>query len=187
LSFRFGNKVTDDVIDYDVAIVGGGPAGLSSAIRLKQLAKKTGKELTVCLIEKGKQIGSHSISGLVLDPRALNELFPKIKKEEIPNIEKAKLQDVVYHFISKNRRLRIPSILHPKQLNNDKNYLISLGHLTEWLATKAEELGVHIFPENAGKEVLYDKNGDVCGVRTGERGILKTGKKGEMYMPGMDI
>jgi len=133
------------------------------------------------LIEKGKQIGAHSISGMILDPRPLKELFPDIKKEEIPNIELAKITDKIYHFINKKTRIKIPGFLHPKQLDNRNNYLISLGHLNEWLALKAEELGVHIFPENAGKEFVFDKNGNVAGVVLGDKGVKKSGKKGEMY------
>lgn len=150
---------------YDVVTVGAGPAGLSAAIRLKQLALEKGTDLSICVVEKGAEVGAHILSGNVFEPRALNELFPKWKEEINENFP-LKTQPASDRFLvlSETGSLEIPHFLLPSQLHNEGNYIISLSQFVRWLGSKAEELGVEIFPGFAADEVLYKSNGAVCGV-----------------------
>ena len=165
-------------MNFDVLIVGGGPSGLSAAIKLKQLSK----ELSVCLIEKGSEIGSHILSGAVLEPRALNELIPNWKDIENPIDTPVKSDQFI--FLTKNNAFNLPC---PPQMKNHNNYIISLGNFCRWLASQAEGLGVEIYPGFPASEIIYDENSNVKGVITGDLGIDKNNSKTESYTPGMKL
>lgn len=149
-------------MSYDVVTVGAGPAGLAAAIRLKQLAIKAGSELSICVVEKGAEVGAHILSGNVFEPHALNELFPNWKELGAPLVTKA--GDDTFLILTEKDSYAIPHFLLPPQLHNEGNYIISLSQLVRWLATQAEELGVEIYSGFAADEVLYDESGGVRGV-----------------------
>ena len=169
-------------MEYDVVVVGAGPAGLAAAIRLKQLAAAAGGELSVCVIEKGSEVGAHILSGAVFEPRALDELFPDWQERGAPLVTAAGEDRFLY--LTKDRAFRLPT---PPQMHNHGNYIISLGNLCRWLAQEAEALGVEIYAGFAGAEVLYDDEGRVRGVATGDMGIGKDGEPTERYTPGVEL
>jgi electron-transferring-flavoprotein dehydrogenase len=169
-------------MEYDVMIVGAGPAGLAAAIRLKQLAAGAGAELAVCVIEKGSEVGAHILSGAVFEPRALNELIPDWRERGAP-LNTPAIEDR-FLYLTRNRALRLPT---PPQMHNAGNYIISLGNLCRWLAEQAEELGVEIYPGFAAAEVLYDADGRVQGVATGDMGVGRDGEPNESYTPGVEL
>lgn len=169
-------------MEFDVVIVGGGPSGLSAAIRLKQLAQADGNEIAVCVIEKGSEIGAHILSGAVIEPRALNELIPDWKEKGAPLNTPA--TDDNFLFLTEKKAFKLPT---PPQMHGAGNYIVSLGNVCRWLAQQAEELGVEIYPGFAGAEVLYDENGAVRGVATGDMGLTRDGEQGPMYQPGMEL
>ena len=169
-------------MQYDVVIVGAGPAGLAAAIRLKQLSAEKGRELGVCVIEKGSEVGAHILSGAVVEPRALNELIPDWKEKGAPLNTPA--GEDRFQFLTATRAFRLPT---PPQMNNHGNYIVSLGNVCRWLATQAEGLGVEIYPGFAAAEVLYDEAGRVRGVATGNMGVGKDGQPTANFTPGVEL
>ena len=171
---------------YDVVIVGAGPAGLSAAIRLKQLAAEKDAELTVCVLEKGSEVGAHILSGAVIDPKSLDELIPDWKEKGCP-LADVPVTDNQHWMLSKTGKISVPHFLTPPFMHNKGTYTGSLGNLCRWLATQAEELGVEIFPGFAAAEILYNDDGSVKGVATGDMGVARDGTHKPDYTPGLEI
>jgi len=169
-------------MEFDVVIVGGGPSGLSAAIKLKQLATEKGEDISVCLIEKGSEVGAHILSGAVLEPRSLNELLPNWQELGAP-LDTPVEQDK-FMFLTEKGSFGLPT---PPQMHNKGNYIISLGNFCRWLGEQAEALGVEVYPGFPAASVLYHEDGSVRGVATGDMGIGKDGEKTDSYMPGMDL
>ena len=171
---------------YDVVIVGAGPAGLSAAIRLKQLAAEKEAELSVCVLEKGSEVGAHILSGAVIDPRALDELLPDWRNDGCPLAE-VPVTENIHWVLTKNGKFNLPHLWTPPFLHNKGTYTGSLGNLCRWLAGKAEELGVEIFPGFAAAEILYNEDGSVKGVATGDMGVARDGTHKPDYQPGLEL
>ena len=171
-----------EAMEFDVVIVGAGPSGLATAIRLRQLCAEHEQELSVCILEKGSEVGAHILSGAVIEPRALDELIPDWKDKGAPLNTPAKEDHFLY--LTASRAIRLPT---PPQMHNDGNYIISLGNLCRWLGSQAEDMGVEIFPGFAAAEVLYHEDGSVKGVATGDMGIGRDGQPKAGHEPGVEL
>ncbi len=174
--------MTREAMEYDVVIVGAGPSGLTTAIRLKQLAEKAGKELSVCVVEKGSEVGAHILSGAVIEPRALAELFPDWKERGAPLNTPVTADRFL--FLTTDKAYKLPT---PPQMHNEGNFIVSLGNVVRWLGEQAEALGVEIYPGFAASEVLFNADGSVKGIATGDMGVEKNGEPGPNYQPGIEL
>ena len=180
-----GESPEREAMEYDVVIVGGGPAGLAAAIRLKQLAAEKGQEIAVCLLEKGSEVGAHILSGAVMDPRGLNELLPDWQEMGAPVTTKVTADKFL--FLSEKGGRQVPNLLLPGCFQNHGNYIISLGNLCRWLAEQAEALGVEIYPGFAAAELVLDDKGAVKGVATGDMGVGRDGEQTGNYQQGIEL
>ena len=173
-------------MEFDVVIVGGGPAGLATACRLMQLAEETGTELMVCLVEKGSEVGAHILSGAVLAPRALNELYPDAREQGAP-LGVPVTDDLFYYLVNGTNRVLLPSWTVPKETKNDGNTTLSLGNLCRWMGEQAENAGVNVFPGFAASEILYNDDGSVKGVATQDMGVDAGGARKATFEPGYEL
>jgi electron-transferring-flavoprotein dehydrogenase len=173
-------------MEVDVVIVGAGPSGLATACRLGQIAQESGQELSVVVVEKGSEVGAHILSGAVLEPRALTELFPNWEELGAP-LNAPVTEDEIYYMTGESKAQKVPGMFVPKTMHNEGNYIVSLGNVCRWLAEQAEGLGIEVFPGFAATEVLYNEDGSVKGIATGDSGIDHNGEKKPSYTPGMEL
>ena len=174
-----------EAMEYDVVIVGGGPSGLAAAIRLKQRAVEAGREVAVCVLEKGSEVGAHILSGAVMDPRALSELLPDWKARGAPLA--TPVAEDRFYLLTKSKAICNPHWLLPDCFINDGCYVVSLANVARWLGREAEALGVEVFPGFAAAEVLYDDAGAVRGVATGDMGVGRNGEPTDLFQPGVEL
>ncbi len=177
--------MTNEPMKYDVVIIGCGPAGLSAAIKIKQLDQTHGTNTSICIVEKGSEVGAHIVSGAVLETRALDELFPNWKNMDSPIRTKASIDK--FKILNSKGSINVPSWILPKVMNNSENYIISLGNLCRWLSKEAEKLGVEIYPGFSASKIIYDANGKVNGIQTGHSGISKNNEHTPRYEPGIKL
>ena len=173
-------------MEFDVVIVGAGPAGLSTACKLMQLAQQAEQELMVCVVEKGSEVGAHILSGAVFETKAMDELFPDWAERGAPLNTKV-TDDHIYLLKNDQKGTKLPNMITPKTMHNEGNYIVSMGNVCRWLAEQAEQLGVEVFPGFAAADVIYNEDGSVGGVITGDMGISETGEEKDSYMPGMEL
>ena len=177
--------MSDEIMKYDVIIVGAGPSGLSAAINLKKLSTENNIDISVCVVEKASEVGAHILSGAVLETKALDELVPDWKLKNSP--VKTKVSNEKLLFLSENKAYSIPKLFTPSVMHNENNYIISLGRFCKWLSDQAESMGVEIYPGFTASKILIDDSKRVFGIKTGDHGILKDGSKSENYQSGIEI
>ena len=173
-------------MEFDVVIVGAGPAGLSTACKLMQLAQQSEQDLMVCVVEKGSEVGAHILSGAVFETKALDELFPDWQERDAPLTTKVS-EDHIYLLRDQKKATKLPNFITPKTMHNDGNYIVSMGNVCRWLADQAEQLGVEVFPGFAAASLIYNEDGSIGGVTTGDMGISLEGEQKDSYMPGMEL
>ena len=173
-------------MEFDVVVVGAGPAGLSAAIKLSQLAQQQEQEISICVVEKGSEVGAHILSGAVFETSALDELLPDWQSMGSPLTTEVK-EDVFYYYTSGKSAFQIPNLFLPAPVHNDGNYIVSMGNVCRWLAEQAENMGIEVYPGFAAAEVLFNDDGSVKGVATGDMGISAEGEQKDSYMPGMEL
>ena len=174
-------------MEFDVVIVGAGPSGLATACKLRQLAQQNNTELSVCVVEKGSEVGAHILSGAILEPSALNELFPDWQSMVDVPLATAVTTDQMHFLTSSTSGFRFPNWLIPKTMHNEGNYVVSLGKVCRWLADQAEHLGAEVFPGFAAAEILFHEDGSVKGIATGDMGISAIGEAKDSYMPAYGV
>jgi len=180
------NSIQRESMEVDVVIIGAGPAGLSTACRLQQMAQEKGQELMIVVLEKGSEVGAHTLSGAVIQTRALDELFPDWKEKGAP-LNTPVTEDQIFFLRNQEKAIKVPNALVPKPMHNDGNYIVSLSSVVRWLGEQAEALGVEIYPGFAASEILYHEDGSIKGVATGDMGVGADGKPKDTFEPGMEL